>query len=84
MTSPQQDPRAPTRERNLSFLVEATRLLADSLDVETTLATVARLSLPHLGSWCVVDLLDGGHMRRLAIIHPDPSQQSLAEQLLEG
>ncbi|HST60367.1 MAG TPA: ATP-binding protein [Longimicrobium sp.] len=76
--------RLTTRERDLSFLVEATRLLAKSLDVEATLATVARLSLPHLGSWCMVDLLEGGHMRRLAIIHPDPSQQSLAEQLREG
>jgi len=76
--------RLPTRERDLSFLVEATRLLADSLDVETTLATVARLSLPHLGSWCMVDLREGDHMRRLAIIHPDPDKQALAEQLLEG
>jgi PAS domain S-box-containing protein len=73
-----------TRERDLSFLVEATRLLADSLDVETTLATVARLSLPHLGSWCMVDLMEADHMRRLAIIHPDPDKQALAEQLLEG
>jgi PAS domain S-box-containing protein len=78
------DALSPTRERDLSFLVEATRLLADSLDVETTLATVARLSLPHLGSWCMVDLLEAGHMRRLHIIHPDPSRQSLAERLLEG
>lgn len=74
----------PTRERDLSFLVEATRLLADSLDVETTLATVARLSLPHLGSWCMVDLREGDHMRRLAIIHPDADKQALAEQLMEG
>lgn len=73
-----------TRERDLSFLVEATRVLARSLDVETTLAAVARLSLPHLGSWCMVDLLEGDHMRRLAIIHPDPAQQVLAEQLLDG
>jgi PAS domain S-box-containing protein len=76
--------RLTTRERDLSFLVEATRLLAGSLDVETTLATVARLSLPHLGSWCMVDLLEGGHMRRLAILHPDPAQQALAEQLRDG
>ncbi|HET6228468.1 MAG TPA: GAF domain-containing sensor histidine kinase [Longimicrobiaceae bacterium] len=74
----------PTSERDLSFLVEATRLLAASLDVETTLATVARLSLPHLGSWCMVDLLEAGHMRRLAIIHPDPARQALAQQLQEG
>lgn len=83
MTSPD-DQRLPTRERDLSFLVEATRLLADSLDVETTLATVARLSLPHLGSWCMVDLMEGDHMRRLAIIHPEADKQALAEQLLEG
>ena len=73
-----------TKERDLSFLIEATRLLASSLDLETTLATVARLSLPHLGSWCMVDLREGDHMRRLAIVHPDPEQQRLAEQLLEG
>lgn len=78
------DPGSLNWERDLSFLVTATRLLAGSLDVETTLATVARLSLPHLGSWCMVDLLEGDHMRRLAIIHPDPSRQALAEQLLEG
>jgi PAS domain S-box-containing protein len=52
--------------------------------VETTLATVARLSLPHLGSWCIVDLLEADQMRRLAIIHPDPEKQAIAEQLLEG
>jgi PAS domain S-box-containing protein len=79
-----QDSSSPLHVRDLSYLVEATRLLADSLDVETTLAAVARLSLPDLGSWCMVDLVEGDHMRRLAIIHPDPHKQALAEQLLEG
>ena len=63
-------PRADSEDRArtaLSFLVAATRTLAESLDVETTLATVARLSLPHLGSWCFVDLCEGGQMRRLAV-----------------
>ena len=68
----------------LSFLVAATRTLADSLDIETTLASVARLSLPHLGSWCFVDLREGDHMRRLAVIHPDAARQRLAEKLLSG
>ena len=76
--------RLTTRERDLTVLLDATRLLADSLDLETTLATVARLSLPHLGSWCVVDLREGDLMRRLAIIHPDPSRQSLADRLRDG
>lgn len=66
----------------LTVLLQATRILASSLDLETTLASVARLSLPHLGSWCIVDLCDGVSMRRLAIIHPDPAQQWLADRLL--
>jgi signal transduction histidine kinase len=74
----------PMPERDLSFLVEATRLLGQSLDVEATLASVARLSLPHFGSWCMVDLCEGDHMRRVAIIHPDPLAQALADELLTG
>ena len=79
-----EDRLAPVRERDMSFLLQATRLLARSLDVETTLESVARLSLPHLGSWCMVDLCEGDQMRRLAIIHPDPKAQSLADELLTG
>lgn len=79
-----EDRARPLREKDLSFLLEATRQLGRSLDVETTLASVARLSLPHLGSWCMVDLCEGDHMRRLAIIHPDPAGQSLADELLTG
>lgn len=74
----------PLERRDLSFLVEATRLLARSLDVEATLGSVARLSLPHFGSWCVVDLCEGDHMRRIAIIHPDPEAQALADDLVAG
>src|SRR5687767_6098250 len=70
--------------RDYAFLLESTRVLGQTLDPERTLATVARLSLPHLGSWCVVDLIEAEHMRRLAIIHPDPELQSLADQLLAG
>jgi len=79
-----EDRQEPVRERDLSFLLEATRLLSRSLDVETTLASVARLSLPHFGSWCIVDLCERDQMRRLAIIHPDPPGQSLADELLTG
>lgn len=67
-----------------SFLLEATRILASSLDLETTLASVARLSLPHMGSWCIVDLCDGGQLRRVAIVHSDPGQQRLADALRSG
>jgi signal transduction histidine kinase len=68
----------------MAFLIEATRVLSDTLELEPTLKTLARLSLPRLGSWCIVDLLEGDRMHRLAIIHPDPEMQSLADELLAG
>ncbi len=67
------------------FLAEASRLLAASLDYETTLATVAALALPHLGSWCFVDLcVPDEPMRRLSVVHPDPDKQALAWRLQSG
>ncbi|HET6762657.1 MAG TPA: ATP-binding protein [Longimicrobiaceae bacterium] len=65
-----------------AFLAATSRCLAQSLDYEETLLTVAGLALPFLGSWCIVDLVeeDGG-MRRLAIVHPDPRKQELAAHL---
>ena len=78
------EPRAHLHEDEMAFMIEATRLLADSLELWPTLKTMARLSLPHLGSWCIVDLLEGDQMRRLAIIHPDPAMQLLADELLTG
>lgn len=65
-----------------AFLAVASRVLADSLDYETTLVTVAGLALPHLGAWCIVDLLEpDGSIRRLAVLHPDPAKQALARDL---
>jgi signal transduction histidine kinase len=67
------------------YLAEASRLLADSLDYETTLSTVAALALPHLGGWCIVDLVEeDGTMRRLAVLHPEPDKQALARTLASG
>jgi signal transduction histidine kinase len=73
-----------TARIGLAFLAAATRTLASAVDVEGTVARVARLSLPHLGSWCVVDLREGDQMRRLAVIHPDPARQRMADRLLAG
>jgi signal transduction histidine kinase len=66
----------------LAFLAEASRRLSDSLDYEATLVTVAGLALPHLGAWCIVDLLEpDGSIRRLAVIHPDPAKHAPARDL---
>ena len=64
------------------MLAEVSRVLAESLDYETTLAAMARLTLPYLGSWCAVDVCEeSGAIRRLAVIHPDPAKQALAREL---
>ncbi len=65
-----------------AFLAEASRLLAAALGYEETLATVADLALPHLGSWCILDVVEAdGTIRRLGIVHPDPVKQGLARRL---
>ena len=45
-------------QARFAFLAEASRCLADSLDYDVTLATVAGLALPHLGAWCIVDVIE--------------------------
>lgn len=69
-------------ERRALFLAEISRTLFESLDYEQTLANIARLAMPELGAWCIVDVLEtGGPIRRLAVFHPDPSLQSLVKEL---
>lgn len=69
-------------EQALRFLAEASAALASSLDFETTLATVARLAVPEVADWCVVDLFEpDGALRRLAVAHVDPSKERLGWEL---
>src|SRR6478672_10935843 len=69
-------------ERRALFLAEISRTLAESLDDEQTVSSVARLAMPELGAWCIVDLFDdSGEVRRLSIMHPDPMMQSIAREL---
>jgi PAS domain S-box-containing protein len=64
------------------FMASASSALASSLDYEQTLATVARLAVPKLGDWCLVDIADeSAHLRRLAVTHVDPEKIALAREL---
>lgn len=68
--------------RRLAFLADASKQLASSLDYEVTLASVARLAVPVLADWCVVDLLDdNGQFRRVEVVHSDPARADLAAEL---
>lgn len=63
------------------FLLEASAELSSSLDYEVTLASTARLSVPHVADWCSVHLLDGDELRQVAVAHVDPSRVALAREL---
>src|SRR5205085_5339292 len=58
----------------LTFLAEASELLAQSLDVELTLALIPRLVVPRLGRWCAVHAADdAGRLKLAAAAHEDES-----------
>ncbi len=59
----------------LSFLAEASDLLAGSLDTERSLALLARLPVPRLARWCAVYLLrEDGAMKLAAVGHVDEAE----------
>jgi signal transduction histidine kinase len=66
------DPRTP--EAALRFIAHVSAVLAESLEYERTLATVARLAVPFVADLCLVDVLDdAGKMQRVAVAHRDPA-----------
>src|SRR5215216_4837785 len=69
-------------EDHVRFLAEASEILAGSLDYETELERVARLIVPALADWCIVDLLgEDGSLHRLAVVHRDPARAEAALEL---
>ena len=70
------------QEANERFLAEASTALASSLDYEHTLATMARLAVPHFADWCAVDMSDGSErLHRLAVAHVDPAKVAWGHEL---
>ncbi|MFI5239254.1 MAG: ATP-binding protein, partial [Gemmatimonadales bacterium] len=62
------------------FLIEASEVLASSLDYDVTLSNVARLAVPTLADYCIIDLLEPdapAGIRRVATAHSDPEQDLL-------
>jgi signal transduction histidine kinase len=71
----------PLKDRQL-FLGEASRVLAESIDYEQTLQTVARLAVPKIADWCSIDLVgEDGTLVRVATEHRDSSRAHLVAAL---
>jgi serine phosphatase RsbU (regulator of sigma subunit)/PAS domain-containing protein len=65
-------------EETQRLLAEAGRVLAGSLDYEETLQRVARLAVPDLADWCMVDVAGEHGLERVAVAHADPGRAELA------
>jgi K+-sensing histidine kinase KdpD len=73
---------AQDANRRSMFLAETSAMLDGSLDWEHAVESVARLAVPILGDWCIVDVMDQDQsLRRVAVAHVDPSDTELAREL---
>jgi PAS domain S-box-containing protein len=65
-------------EEAQALFIQVGTLLSQSLDVHTTLKSLASLVVTHLADYCLVDLLgEDGQLRRLEVAARDPERQQL-------
>jgi two-component system CheB/CheR fusion protein len=70
--------------RAADMLSQASALLSSSLDYETTLESLTRLSTAAFADWCAVDLVnEDGTIRHLTVSHANPVLRDLALQFQE-
>jgi PAS domain S-box-containing protein len=65
-----------------AFLAEVSGVFASALDLDATLANVARSSLPTFADGAAVDLVEGvDDIRRVAVAHIEPAKEALLRRL---
>jgi PAS domain S-box-containing protein len=76
-----------TEERDardrLHFLGEVSTLLSASLDYEATMADLARLLIPRVADYCIVDAIDraDGRLRQVVISHRTAEREELLREV---
>ncbi|HEX8906759.1 MAG TPA: GAF domain-containing sensor histidine kinase, partial [Longimicrobiaceae bacterium] len=69
---------AEAGEKRYAFLAEVSSLLDASLDYEITFQKLARLVVPALADYCLIDEAEpGGGLRRIARAHVDPEKEKI-------
>lgn len=68
---------AEAAQERLAFLADASNVLAGSLDYEETFQNLARLAVPRLADFCIIDVADGETtLRQVAMAHRDASEHA--------
>jgi PAS domain S-box-containing protein len=76
--------KAELAEQRCTFLSQASDVLTSSLHYETTLKSVARLTIPFLGDYCLIHRLEvNGQLRMVAAVHHNPHQQPLLDEFAD-
>jgi PAS domain S-box-containing protein len=74
--------RAQDAEQRARFLAEASVMLDNTLDYEATLRSIARLVVPRMAAFAIIDVIDEHDvLRRLDVVHRDDSKQETARAL---
>lgn len=68
-------------EEALRLLAEVSSVLSASLDPDPMFQSVARLAVPDLGDYCVIDLVERGGLRRAAV-HAIPEREEMIQEAL--
>jgi len=56
--------------------------IGETMDYDRVLNAIARLAIPELADWCIIDVVEDGKRRRGAAAHRDPAKAALIEELL--
>jgi signal transduction histidine kinase len=73
--------RAEAAEREAAFLDRASRTLGESLELAAIAERTVKLAVPDLGAAAVLDVLDEGLLRRLAVAHAARERAAAFEAL---
>lgn len=66
----------------LSFLADATELLATSPNEWVAFERLSKTAVPTLADWCAIDVVDhAGRLRRAAVVHSDPEKIEWVREL---
>lgn len=69
--------------QHFAFIAKAGEVLAESLDLQTTLNRLLKIIVPEFGDWAAVDLFDeNGRLKTVAAVHADPEKMRLVERLI--
>jgi PAS domain S-box-containing protein len=75
---------AEVAQQQTEFIAEVGTVLDTALDYERSLEELARIAVPRLGDWCVIDVLEeDGSIKRYAAAHVDPAKHDLIHDLRE-